>query len=436
MDVREECRGFGYAKALIFGEYAVLHGSPCLVAALSPQMQAHCRCVRGEATDPQSEHIASLLGVSVEACHFEFDHSAFYDASGHKLGIGSSAAMFVAALDAASDKGDAFGDMSDLLTAVAAHRAFQHGLGSGADVIASMLGGLVLVEHCPDAPSIQRVSAQSLLPFAVLASHDAAPTAAFVEAAKAQEKKASYRGIIKKLTEQNRAFAHFILSNAGKMPDDGYRRAFLAQIDGYYPLLMRLQNAIGRTILTETFETVRKLAPKGRVAVKTSGAGGGDIMLVFAMTQDELDAFCREVEAKCPVHRLDVSVAKPRGNAALDDPISETLNAQLRPFADAFEAQAARSVIMTTLCACLVLALGVFIVLICWSFSTQACLLICGCVIFAFLMGKAGLHFQRKHHIDAMTALLAHDGITFWDMKRYLHANVQTYPVAFSLIRQ
>lgn len=436
MDVCEERRGFGYAKALIFGEYAVLHGSPCLVAALSPQLEARCRRIHAQTTDSQSEYIASLLGVSAETCHFEFDHSAFYDGAGHKLGIGSSAAMFVAALDAASDKGDAFGDMSDLLTLIAAHRAFQHGLGSGADVIASTLGGLILVEHCPEAPSIQRVSVQALAPFAVLASHEAAPTAAFVEAAKAQEKKASYRGIIKKLTEQNRAFAHFILLNAGKMPEEAYRRAFLAQIEAYHPILMRLQKVIGRTILTETFEAVRKLAPKGRVAVKTSGAGGGDIMLVFAMTQDELDAFCREAEEKCPVHRLDVSVAMARGNAALEDPLSEMLNAQLRPFADAFEAQVARSVLLTTLCACLVLALGVIIVLIFWSFSTQACLLICGCLIFAFLVGKAGLYFQRKHYIDAITAHLAHDGLSFWDMKRYLHAHAQTYPIAFSLIKQ
>ena len=428
----ENQNGFGYAKALIFGEYAVMDGSPCLVVALSRRFEAECYPTPIKDADPQSQAIAKLLELS-SACHFRFHHDAFYE-DGVKLGIGSSAAMFVAALHAAS-KRETFGTYDDVMKAVQAHRTYQEKLGSGVDVIASMLGGVLLVKDCPQSPMICRLKPSVLPPFAILASHEAAPTKDFLLAAAAHQKDEAYLRSIAKLTELNRQFAAYLLARGDQTTSAAYRRTFLEHIEAYLPALDALQKALGRTILSESFEAVRKLAPKGRVAVKTSGAGGGDIMVAFALSEEELDAFCREAEEKCHVRRLSVEIAQERGNAALHDSVLEEHVERLRAYADAFEAESARMVLRTTAFCVLVTALGIFFVYTQWRFSVPAALLMVGFGILALLIGKLLIHQQQRRQIHAVTPHLEREGLYPWDLRRYVLAQSQTYPISAGIFR-
>ena len=428
-------QGFGYAKALIFGEYAVLYGSACLVVGLSRKLVATCAVSCTPETDRAFMRHVSRLGLDPETHFFHFDHDAFYDASGNKLGIGSSAAMFVAAVDASCCHASPFGTIDDVMTAVRAHRLFQENMGSGADVIASALGGVLLVERCPDAPEIRRMRASTLPPFAILATHEAAATTGFLHAVKQHQNRPAFRKVIRKLTEQNEAFAHFILSSEETMPESAYRRAFLERIDQYAQLLEELQDVIEMPILSDTFKEIRRLAVPGRVAVKTSGAGGGDIMLVFACTDAELDAFCQEVSEKFHVQRLEVGLAEARGSAALQDPLPDAVVEGIRGYAEALESEAARMFLQTTVFALLLLILGGLLVLTQWQFSFHALLLMVGFAIFSLLAGLFMLYMQKKRLIDRIGLTLSEAGICLWDMKRFLYAHSDTYPMGAGLLR-
>src|SRR5262249_40941013 len=75
------------------------------------------------------------------------DTTSFNDASGKKLGVGSSAAVAIVAAALITGRGDE----SALEIAIDAHREASGGEGSGIDVAASYYGGVIAARRQPSA---------------------------------------------------------------------------------------------------------------------------------------------------------------------------------------------------------------------------------------------------------------------------------------------
>lgn len=176
------------ANILLLGEYAVLEEGgvgvilavePRVIATLTdaPRLEFVGKWGSGRTSGTAMgkpdlfacavDSVADYLGVTTGEIRrlpmrVEVDSTPFYDASGRKRGLGSSAAAAVAlcysllarphsALGSASletDDGAGAGESSDALLeptftcALRAHRTFQGGRGSGYDIAASVYGGI------------------------------------------------------------------------------------------------------------------------------------------------------------------------------------------------------------------------------------------------------------------------------------------------------
>lgn len=198
------------ANILLLGEYAVLEEGG-LGVTMAVERRVHAVLSQAEAlriegswglghTSWPTDGGSSLLGavVAAAAAHLDcgtdslaalplridIDSSAFYDSSGAKLGLGSSAAVaatlgfaLAVAVDAGADllqplRPTVDGPTRHLLLersfqiALAAHRSFQGGAGSGYDVAASVYGGIGRFEG-GEHPHMRQVAC-SWLPTALL----------------------------------------------------------------------------------------------------------------------------------------------------------------------------------------------------------------------------------------------------------------------------
>lgn len=296
-------QGFGYAKALIFGEYAVMHGAHALVVALSPKLYAtvHTSEVLTQSLpDDFSQRLENLVQIQFGLCpKFTLQSDEFFDSEHQKLGIGSSAAAVVALLQALSLR---FHRHFSIQEAIDFHRKLQNGLGSGIDILASALGGIILTHNCPNHPEILRVPEGNLPSIKLLATHHQAPTSHFISAAHALEQSRNYRNIIQELTELCALMAETV--------KNGDKKSFLEQIEHHTALLYRLGEIIDRPVIPDFFQTLHDMAAEFNVTLKTSGAGGGDIFLAMALKQSSIDDFLKHIPSD--ISPLNVKIAPDR----------------------------------------------------------------------------------------------------------------------------
>ncbi len=160
-------------KALVSGEYAVLHGAPAVVMAVNRRAcvsveDSHADCHEVIAPgfsdsvgrfDVESGRLAwrdgpadvyRLLQTVIDAASPEFDRPLRFSLDtrpfsaplgGQKLGFGSSASLASALAVAVEEASN--NEVLTLLAAASGHREFQAGQGSGADVAAALAGGLI-----------------------------------------------------------------------------------------------------------------------------------------------------------------------------------------------------------------------------------------------------------------------------------------------------
>ena len=302
-------------KLFLLGEYAVLDGAPALLTAVDRRVSVSVRPstdgvwrvsavglgVRALALGAQGAlpaeldestrsalsvfdavriHLAAALGVSVpEPVDIVIDSTAFQH-EGHKLGLGSSAAVataLTAALVIASGvdlQPESNHDAATLATAAtAAHSAAQGGTGSGGDVATSVYGGLLLYTR-GSVPT--RLDWPDGLGGFAIATGTGSGTVGLVDRV-TRYGRADPFGYGAALGELSR-----LARQARSSLDDVAH--FLQLADDYFIALQRLDQAAKAGIVTEQHLRFRERARDAGGVFKTSGAGGGDLGLIFGRT--------------------------------------------------------------------------------------------------------------------------------------------------------
>lgn len=292
-------------KLILTGEYAVLDGAPALVVAVNRRVVARRRPgPRGSAPFliAVADEIARRLGpdhpAARAALEIVVDSSAFF-ADGQKLGLGSSAAVTVAAVALAlSVEHERFPVIDRELVAAIAYEA--HGqvqrargaTGSGADVAAAVHGGVIAFS----ARKLDRLAwpaGVTLIPFFTGASADTPELVAKVAAARERER-AAVDAALHQIAAASRAACQACQARAPELAPG----ALIASLALAARATDQLATAAGLPLVPTCVAAARAaLAPLGGTA-KTTGAGGGDIAVaVIPATEDRTEAERLVIEA-------------------------------------------------------------------------------------------------------------------------------------------
>lgn len=281
---------------MVLGEHAVLHGYPALVCAMNGRVEATLtpredrlvilRSALGTTTDaldtltPGPPHRYALEAVRLERERLPGGlEIAFTSTFSHQVGLGSSAAVTTATL-AALDAwlGHACEASERIRRGVAVVRAVQ-GMGSGADIAASTLGGLVAYRAAPlEAEPIGHAPE-----WTVVYSGHKTPTPEVIRRVEA-------------LRMRQPRIVEGLYGSIGLCAEEGARAARLAD----WPTLGESMNANQRLMeklgvcddaLTDI---VRRLnAAPGILGAKISGSGLGDCAIGLGQTQESFAPYAR-----------------------------------------------------------------------------------------------------------------------------------------------
>lgn len=271
---------------MISGEHAVVYGHPAIVCAIDQRIRvqlrpAHDGHIRIESALGEYRAPVGLLHPDrrlrfVLACLERYPasgalHLAIESTIDPTLGLGSSAAVTVATLAALAAHGDHDTGLSTLhAQALTIIRSLQ-GRGSGADLAASLAGGMIAYRNLP-------VDIQPLpVPPALLSLRYAGyktPTGDVLAqiAARMQNDPAHYEALYAAMGDTcTRAIA---AAQAQDWPQ------FYAQINAYQTHM----HALGVCDTTQAAHLQQALARPDTHAAKISGSGLGDCILAFADT--------------------------------------------------------------------------------------------------------------------------------------------------------
>jgi phosphomevalonate kinase len=325
-------------KLFLSGEYAVLWGGVARVAAVGPRAAALVRA-REDRTVELLTAEGRLAGVSTPlgirwdrpvTAPFLFAARALdavYRArgtealglslalapsapgpNGEKLGMGSSARTSVLAVEAAAGVLDV---RPPLPLALVAHAEAQGGKGSGADVVASSVGGLVRYRRWP----VERALAGDR-PLGVLL-REAGPVdvvrtglvPAFLAYAFGGES-ASTGGMISRAEQalDERARAAFVSESdlLGEALEDALRKEHFRGVSEACAGLQRLLDSLGG-VATPTLTRILSLSRALGSTGKVSGAGGGDGCLLFSPDAEARSRLLASLRAR-GLHAFPLSV--------------------------------------------------------------------------------------------------------------------------------
>lgn len=298
-------------KLVLSGEYAVLDGAPAIVMAVDRRARVVIEAGTGEghtvmaagnerqrgrfATGGEEfvwhsgrdefrlvESVWRTANARAEgSLSLSLDTRGFVDAgSGIKLGLGSSAAL-ATALSLAL--GEAAGiDADAARVAYAAHRDFQGGLGSGADVACSLLGGLV---DYTMGGAASRIDWPEGLEAALLWSGVAADTGARLEHLAGCESLPSRAALVQAAGRLAQAWRGGVVHDV------------LDESRDYTRVLREFSVDHELGIFDAGFDALVDAARGSTLVCKPCGAGGGDVAVVLAADRDELSTFLVRAEA-------------------------------------------------------------------------------------------------------------------------------------------
>ncbi len=288
-------------KLFLAGEYAVLHGSRAAVAAVTVRARAFPDRLEPrpnlllEASAREAVVLLKEQGIAPMPGIPSIDTSAFRIGR-VKAGLGSSAAATVACVAAILARHGLDPAMlrdNILRAAVRAHLAFQHGRGSGADVAASTLGGVLAVRRTTEGEvRASPVAWPAGLPMAVIWSGAEARTTSLIASVEAwrREEPERHDALMAALGTEAAAFLDAV--EASRLPD------LIASVQGHHRLFRELGESSGAAIVTRALDRLADLARQCRGAAKPSGAGGGDLAVAFFPDPDALGRFLSDVEAE------------------------------------------------------------------------------------------------------------------------------------------
>jgi len=287
-------------KVVLCGEYAVLDGAPAVCMAVDRRASVR---VSDAATDyhrmlaPGYTDVEGRLGFAAGGIEWlqgkddfrlldavlrtigfapprplliELDTSAFIDPStGHKIGVGSSAALTVAVLSALTTADTVLADAID------AHRRLQQGAGSGVDIATSVYGGLI--EYHMAEQRIISLDWPQGLSYRLVWSGIATDTRAKL-AQLANTTSAAARAALVRSAE---AMAAAWTSAA----------AVLDAYPSYIEQLRQFSDAHDLGIFAAGHERLSREAAAAGLIYKPCGAGGGDVGILLGASDAPLDDF-------------------------------------------------------------------------------------------------------------------------------------------------
>lgn len=326
-------------KLILIGEYGVLFGAPAVVMAvdrravvrLDDSEDGLCSLNPvGPGSDParftfQADGSLRWRGDADAAGHLLFervlgalsdsglvrpqaiepftatlDTRAFYRGGGEnpiKLGLGSSAALTVALASALigwqGEGGRPEPGIEWLGRLLHVHRAFQGGRGSGIDLAASLMGGVV--EYRLDRDGSVAVAEPVQLPgglsMVVVWTGRSADTGELLGRLSRQMAADGGRREIDTALDRLKeiATAGVLAVRARAVP------AFLTTIDEFSEGMLELGRAAGLDIMSREHTELRVLARRFGVTYKPSGAGGGDIGIGFTEDMQAAGCFAQSV---------------------------------------------------------------------------------------------------------------------------------------------
>ena len=299
-------------KLILTGEYAVLQGAPALVTAVDRRAVARHNAPRGSSpfllavvrelaarygTEDAAVHAALELGV---------DSAAFYDSQGTKLGLGSSAAVTVAAVAcalAARPLADTWRD-DVLALALAAHADAQGqrgARGSGADIAVAVHGGTIAYTTAGARERCGWPASVALTPFFTGSAADTVTLVAQVMAAR-ETRRAEVDAALTAIGDASRAAI-----GALGAPDDLAPGAVVAAftLAGY--AIDRLARAASVDLVPACVMAARSALVRVGGTAKTTGAGGGDVgVAVTPATVDRTEVTRILIESGCKPLRISV----------------------------------------------------------------------------------------------------------------------------------
>jgi len=255
-------------KLVLSGAYSVLEGAPAIVTAVD-------RYVCCDSSRPARLVTPEVRAALLQAAAPDFDASALR-ADGHKLGLGSSAAILVASLAAVDPRH--FETDEELRRAIferALHAHWQaQGGGSGIDVAASTWGGtLIAVRNPAGELQLEPVLLPPDLVLEVWASQVSASTPLLLAAVARlrEDSPAEHAALLRALRVAAERAAHAL--RGGQTMD------LIAELEQQRLGFQALGRAAGVPIVTPEAERLAQAAGTPGAAVLPSGAGGGDIVL-------------------------------------------------------------------------------------------------------------------------------------------------------------
>lgn len=329
-------------KLFLFGEYAVLGGGWALVAATDRAVHVdydearHGYEVVGAplTADTRLPRAAMrALGEHEDRVeHLRADLSELY-VDGQKLGLGSSAASTIASMLAV--KPDLHTQPMHLFDrAFAAHRDIQNGKGSGADVACAAFGGLIAYRlKVPQAP-LPGISGRELQPLPSAAQEQGhawvvrdlslpgtlrieavwtgKPASSTVLIGKIEAALPSMRDVIQVQLDAMATHAATVMSVLmdTSMDDDRRVARIVECAHSVNDAMDILTRDTGAPILTRPHELLWHVAHPCGIAVKVSGAGGGDFSLLMGHQDADWDTLLATLPQGCTHIPLQFGVAR------------------------------------------------------------------------------------------------------------------------------
>jgi phosphomevalonate kinase len=282
-------------KAILCGEYAVLHGAPAVAVAVDRYARAQFADVDNESPFVRQAFARACGGKG--PARVTVDTRALYEGD-HKIGLGSSAAVTVATV------GLCFGEVEDrqriFEVADQAHAEAQGTRGSGIDVACATFGGAILFRRNHERVQIDPIDLPDGVQLTFVYMGRSASTPEFV----ARVRTLAASAPLTHAEAMDRLGMH-----AGEFVEaiaEGDANGLLAAADEYHEAMAHLGEEAGLAIVTPEHARIAEIARKHGSAAKPSGAGGGDLAVAFTVGESSTAAL-RAALSEAGFHPLSIS---------------------------------------------------------------------------------------------------------------------------------